>query len=118
MLRTDGPVPVRGLTAKGDATDMLVGLTLAADHYITKPFSPRELVARGKAVLRRSALARACDGDTLRLQDLSINPKTRQGEVRGRGLDLTAREFDLLWFLAKHSGQVFTREQLLYFTPL
>jgi DNA-binding response OmpR family regulator len=80
---------------------------------VTKPFSPRELVARVKAVLRRSAAAPAHESDTLRFQELSISPATRQVRARGREIELTAKEFDLLLFLAQHPRQVFTRDQLL-----
>ena len=113
VLRTQGQVPIIMLTAKGEEMDKLVGLSVGADDYMTKPFSPRELVARVKAVLRRSALPPMSQGDAVRFQDLYINPKTRQVKARGEEADLTAKEFDLLWFLAQHPQQVFNREQLL-----
>jgi two-component system response regulator ResD len=113
QLRTQGAVPIIMLTAKGEETDKLVGLSLGADDYMTKPFSPKELVARVKAVLRRSAFPIGYEGKTLRFHNLSINPRTRQVKVSGRDVDLTAKEFDLLWFLAQRPQQVFSREQLL-----
>ena len=112
-LRTQGSVPIIMLTAKGEETDKIVGLSVGADDYLTKPFSPRELVARVKAVLRRSAFPREYEGDALRFEDLYINPKTRQVKSGGEEIELTAKEFDLLWFLAQHPRQVFSREQLL-----
>ena len=113
LLRSQGSVPIIMLTAKGDEMDRLVGLNLGADDYIAKPFSPRELVARVKAVLRRSASIPGIDEDSLRIDGLYINPRTRQVSVGGHDVDLTAKEFDLLHFLAMHPRQVFSREQLL-----
>ncbi len=113
MLRAKGAVPIIMLTAKGEETDKLVGLNLGADDYMTKPFSPRELVARVKAVLRRSAMPPVDSGDMLRYPDLSIDPRARQVVANGRDVELTAKEFDLLMFLAQYPGRVFTREQLL-----
>jgi DNA-binding response OmpR family regulator len=112
-LRTHVQTPVIMLTARGDEVDKLVGLGIGADDYITKPFSPRELAARVKAVLRRTVLASGADNQSLRFGDLRINGVTRSVED-GRGqLQLTAREFDLLLFLASHPGYVFSREKLL-----
>ena len=113
LLRAEDQVPIIMLTAKGEETDKLVGLSLGADDYVTKPFSPRELVARVKNVLRRSASPRIHDGDSLRFQDLVINPKTRQVRAHGVDVELTAKEFDLLVFLAQRPRQVFSREQIL-----
>ena len=113
LLRAQDSVPIIMLTAKGEETDKLVGLSLGADDYITKPFSPRELVARVKTVLRRSAMSRTYEGDALRFQDFHISPKTRQVRVRGVDVELTAKEFDLLLYLAQHPRQVFSREQIL-----
>jgi DNA-binding response OmpR family regulator len=114
-LRKETEVPIIMLTARGEETDRIVGLEIGADDYIVKPFSPRELVARIKAVLRRTASdphARQ-DSDELRFPGLAINPRTRQVEVDGQSVSLTAREFDLMFFLASHPGQVFTRDQLM-----
>lgn len=115
-LRAESAVPIIMLTAKGEETDKIVGLTLGADDYLAKPFSPRELVARVQAVLRRAGAAPAeprAGRDALRFPGLSIDLRTRAVEVRGRRIDLTPREFDLLSFLAGNAGQVFTRDQLL-----
>jgi len=114
-LRREGNVPIVMLTARGEETDRIVGLELGADDYVVKPFSPRELVARIKAVLRRATGDGAKDemGDALRFPGLLINPRTRVVEVNGVAATLTAKEFDLLYFLASHAGQVFTREQLM-----
>ncbi len=112
-IRATSTTPIVMLTARGDEVDKLVGLQIGADDYITKPFSPRELAARIKAVLRRSGWQSNLDGDALRFGELRINARTRKvSDARGE-LQLTAREFDLLHFLALHPGQVFTREQLL-----
>ena len=112
-IRAMRDVPVIMLTAKGEETDKLIGLGVGADDYIVKPFSPREVVARVQAVLRRSRGRAPEIGDVLYLDDLRINPQRRTVERSGRMIELTAREFDLLHFLAAHLGQVFTREQLL-----
>jgi two-component system response regulator ResD len=114
-IRSELPVPVIMLTAKGEETDRVVGLEMGADDYVAKPFSPREVVARAKAVLRRasSASGNGGTGASLTLGDVTINPHTRHADVAGQPVELTPKEFDLLWFLASHSGQVFTRSQLL-----
>jgi DNA-binding response OmpR family regulator len=111
-LRERRNIPIIMLSAKAEETDKLVGLGVGADDYVVKPFSPRELVARVQAVLRRSAQHLPTD-DVIRVGDLRINTKTRSAERRGEVLNLTAREFDLLTFLAKSPGQVFSREQIL-----
>ena len=114
-LRRDSDVQIIILTAKGEEMDRIVGLELGADDYVVKPFSPRELLARIKAVLRRgSARSQPAVGrDALRFGELRINPKTRVVEVRDQRIALTAKEFDLLYFLASSPGQVFTRDQLM-----
>ncbi len=114
-LRTLSAVPVIMLTAKGEETDRIVGLELGADDYITKPFSPRELVARVKAVLRRATTGSMLEtGErTLVRGELRIDPRARSVLVADKDVELTSKEFDLLWFLASHPGQVFTRTQLL-----
>lgn len=117
QLRGGGALPIIMLTARGDETDRVVGLELGADDYVTKPFSPRELVARVKAVLRRSQAAAAATRDAATAPvvagPLRIDPAAHSVTMAGKSLALTAREFDLLLFLARHPGQVFTREQLL-----
>ncbi len=115
QLRGESTVPIIMLTAKGEDGDKILGLGLGADDYLTKPFSPGELIARVKAVLRRSQAASAppLAGDVVRCGSLRINPRARAVERDGEALHLTAKEFDLLYFLARNAGQVFTREQLL-----
>lgn len=114
-MRASSAVPVIMLTAKGEETDRIVGLELGADDYITKPFSPRELVARVKAVLRRATTGTMLDTceRTLVRGELRIDPRARTVTVGDKQVELTSKEFDLLWFLASHPGQVFTRAQLL-----
>ena len=111
-LRERERVSVILLTAKGEHTDRIIGLRLGADDYVVKPFSPAELVARVDAVLRRADDGRDTEV-ALRFSDLEIDPATRTVVVGGRQADLTAREFDLLLFLARHPGQVFSRDQLM-----
>ncbi len=114
QIRSRSSVPVIILTAKGEETDRIVGLETGADDYIAKPFSPREVVARVKAVLRRAGRAAApASGDSIRFDQLLINPRTREVHVDRRKVELTAKEFDLLWFLASNPSDVFTRAQLL-----
>jgi DNA-binding response OmpR family regulator len=115
-LRAEVDVPIIMLTALGEETDRVVGLELGADDYVTKPFSPREVTARVKAILRRAragAAAKPEDAAPLVAGDISIDPRTRDVVARGLPLTLTALEFDLLSFLARHPREVFTREQLL-----
>jgi DNA-binding response OmpR family regulator len=111
-IRRTSEVPVIMLTARGDEADRIVGLELGADDYVTKPFSPRELVARVRTVLRRSA-ARPGSSDRLVFDGLVVDAGTREVRRDGVELRLTAREFDLLWFLASHPRQVFSRDQLM-----
>jgi len=107
-------VPVIMLTARGQEVDRIYGLELGADDYVTKPFSPAELASRVKAVLRRAGPGGdEGGGRPLHYSDLRIDAKTRLVTVRGQTVDLTATEFDLLWFIANHPRQVFTRDQLL-----
>ncbi len=114
QLRKDSQVPIIMLTARGEESDRIVGLELGADDYMVKPFSPRELVARVKAVLRRAAATpKAASGGILRFGSLVINPQTRETADAARQINLTAKEFDLLHFLACHPSQVFTRAQLM-----
>jgi len=114
-LRAGSQVPIIVVTAKGDETDRIVGLELGADDYVSKPFSPRELVARVRAVLRRSkpALVGATSGVALRVGPIEVDPAGRSATVEKQPVELTAKEFDLLWFLARNAGQVFSRTQLL-----
>ena len=110
-LRRDADVPIIMLTARDDETDKLVGLELGADDYVTKPFSPRELVARVRAVLRRRDRVGA--DDQLRVGALMLDVPRMRLEVAGRSVELTATEFALLAAMARQPGRVFTRAQLL-----
>jgi two-component system response regulator ResD len=113
MIRERSSVPVIMLTDRGEEADRIVGLETGADDYIAKPFSPREVVARVKAVLRRASPAAPSSSQSLRFDGLLIDPRTRDVRVDGQRVELTAKEFDLLWFLASHPGDAFTRAQLL-----
>jgi DNA-binding response OmpR family regulator len=113
QVRSRGVTPIIMLTARGEETDKVLGLGLGADDYVTKPFSPRELAARVQAVLRRAKSLPTNDAESLRFGSLRLNGRTRVLDREGMELRLTAREFDLLIFLARHAGQVFTREQLM-----
>ncbi len=112
-VREQAQTPIIMLTARGEEVDKLVGLGLGADDYVTKPFSPRELAARVAAVLRRAGPRIPGAGEALRFSDLRINPTGRTVDDRRGEVQLTAREFDLLLHLARHPGQVFTRDQLM-----
>ncbi len=106
------PVAILMLTARDEDIDKILGLELGADDYLTKPFNPRELVARVKAILRRERKSAA--GETpISLGDLVMDPSRREARLATRTLDLRTQEFDLLLTLAKQPGRVFTREQLL-----
>jgi len=115
-LRKEHQTPIIMLTARGDDVDRILGLEMGADDYVPKPFNPRELTARVKAVLRRT---RASDGqqaqerETLRFPGLVIDQTGRVVHVGGREVQLTPKEFDLLWHLASHEERTFTRPQLL-----
>jgi len=111
-LRAETAVPIVMLTARVEESDRLLGLELGADDYITKPFSPRELVARVKAVLRRTDQGGGT-GTVLRLADLTLDTARLSVSRGGGAIDLTPTEFQLLATLARHPGRVFTRAQLL-----
>jgi two-component system alkaline phosphatase synthesis response regulator PhoP len=112
-MRRDSNVPIIMLTARVDETDRLIGLELGADDYVTKPFSPRELVARVRAVLRRTGGEREVAPAPIVAGDVSINMERRRVTVSGQDVELTPTEFDLLAVLARHPGRVFTRLELL-----
>lgn len=114
-LRAEGETPIIMLTARRSEADRILGLEMGADDYVVKPFSPQELVSRVRAVLRRthgspgsSHVERA-----LEFAEIHIDPITRLVQLRGAEIVLTAKEFDLLWFMANHPRQVFNRDQLL-----
>ena len=112
ILRADSAVPIVVLTARGDETDRIIGLEIGADDYVVKPFSPKELVARVRAVLRR-AEARPTSSEHLAVGDLEIDVARRRVVAAGRVADLTPTEFELLATLAREPGRVWTRSQLL-----
>lgn len=112
-LRRESDVYVIMLTAKTEETDKIVGLSVGADDYVTKPFSPRELVARIKAALRRIQSGGTTDRGVLSFRHVRIDTRSRQVWVDDREIELTAIEFDLLKTLAEHRGMVLNREQLL-----
>lgn len=116
-VRKMSKVPIIMLTAKGETFDKVLGLELGADDYIVKPFDPKELVARVKAVLRRyeagNSKEEKDDGDVLRYPDLEINLSNYTVTYHGKSVDFPPKEFELLYFLASNPKRVFTREQLL-----
>jgi len=113
-LRDRSDVPIIMLTARREEADRIAGLEMGADDYVVKPFSPQELVSRVRAVLRRTRPGpESQDDQALVFQNLQINPLTRIVSLDGGELSLTAREFDLLWLLASHPRQVYTRVKLL-----
>ncbi|MCF2528751.1 response regulator transcription factor [Yinghuangia soli] len=120
-LRRRGPVPVVMLTALGEESDRVLGLEIGADDYVTKPFSPRELVLRVRSVLRRTGAAAAAAAastggpvELLRHAGIEVDVAAHRVTRDGRELALTAREFDLLCFLLRHPGRVFSREELMH----
>jgi len=112
-LRKTSTVPIIMLTARAGETDRVVGLELGADDYVTKPFSMRELMARVKTILRRSTPTDVSVIEVIRAGDLTIDSERYEVTVRGKRIDLSPKEFDLLRYLAGHPGQVFTRQILL-----
>ena len=114
QLRRESNVYVILLTAKTEETDKIIGLSVGADDYVTKPFSPRELTARVKAALRRlNAKDLGMEKDTLAFRTIRIHPGSRKVWIKDQEVDLTAMEFDLLSVLASYQGLVLSREQLL-----
>jgi DNA-binding response OmpR family regulator len=112
-IRARHETPIIMLTARTDELDKLLGLGLGADDYVTKPFSPRELAARVRAVLRRAGHTSVASSEALRFADLQIDRRRRTVEGNHGAINLTSREFDLFFYLAAHAGQVFSREQLM-----
>ncbi len=111
-IRSRSDLPVIMLTARGEEADRIVGLELGADDYVTKPFSPRELAARVRTVLRRTGPAETRE-ERLSFDGLELDAGAREVHRNGKTLRLTAKEFDLLWFLASHPRRVFSRDQLM-----
>jgi len=112
LVRKESNVPIIILTARGEESDKLVGLELGADDYVVKPFSPKELVARVRAVLRRAEAA-AAPADVVRAGDLTLDMPRMRLTIADRPVELTATEFQLLTALARRPGRIFTRAQLL-----
>ncbi len=113
-IRDRADVPVILLTSRREESDRIAGLELGADDYVVKPFSPQELVSRVRAVLRRTqAKSDSSPQGSIQVGDLNINPQTREVSINGNEVILTAKEFDLLYHLAIHPRQVFSRNQLL-----
>lgn len=106
-------VPIIMLTARGEEADVVLGLEVGADDYVTKPFSPRILNARVRAVIRRAAAEPTDESSVLRIQELSIDPGRRKTTVRGEEVDLSFTEFQILLFLSRRPGWVFTRSQIV-----
>lgn len=112
-LKAQGDVPIMLLTARGDEIDRVFGFEIGADDYIVKPFSPRELVGRVKAVLRRGGTQQMAKSALLHFGDYTLDFSSRTLLRQGASIPLTSRDFDLLFYLASHPNQVFTHEQLL-----
>jgi DNA-binding response OmpR family regulator len=114
-IHAQRPTPVIMLTAKGEEIDRVVGLELGADDYVTKPFSPREVVARVRTVLRRAAVSPPGEAKSKQLVfgTLHLNGNRREARLGGRSLHLTPKEFELLYFLASNAGSVYSRGQLI-----
>jgi len=113
ILRKEMTLPILMLTAKVDETDKIVGLEIGADDYMTKPFSMRELLARIRAMLRRSKLFLRSDETSIKIGELVIDIARHRAVLSGKTLELSPKEFDLLVFLARNKGLVFSREHLL-----
>lgn len=105
--------PIMMLTFRGEEIDKILGLEIGADDYVTKPFSIREVCARAKALLRRAGNAEGPKQQSREVKGVSIDPLTREVKLKGKLIDLTSTEFDLLFFLAKSPGRAYSREQLL-----
>ena len=109
----NNPVAIIMLTARDEDIDKILGLEFGADDYLTKPFNPRELVARIKAILRRAERLEQPDATPITMADLTVDPIRREASVAGQTLELRTQEFEVLFTLASQPGRVFTREQLL-----
>lgn len=116
LRERNNTVPVIMLTALSDLSDKIVGLDNGADDYMTKPFSPQELISRINSILRRAELFAVTEADEQPVQigDIRIVPGQREVSVQGRAVELTPKEYDLLMFMCKHRGKILSRQQLLY----
>ena len=114
LRASNNQVPVIMLTAKDEDIDKILGLELGADDYLTKPFNPRELIARIKAVLRRNNLKKQTEEEVIKVGDISINIQRREVTANGKLIFLRTQEFELLRVLAEEPGRVYSRDQLLY----
>jgi DNA-binding response OmpR family regulator len=112
QLRQKTAVPVLMLTARGSELDRILGLELGADDYLPKPFNPRELVARLRAILRRTTTGAAASGKPIRLADVELHPESRSVTCGGKGVTLTGAEFDLLHEFLRNPGKIISREDL------
>jgi len=112
-LRKETSAPIIVVSARGDEVDKIVGLEIGADDYLSKPFSPREFIARMRAVLRRSRVEPPSLAKVRQIGEVNVNADRREVFVAGRAVRLKPREFDLLWLFARHEGHVFTRDQLI-----
>ena len=115
-LKTDSKtrsISIIMVTAKGEESDIVLGLGIGADDYVLKPFRPRELIARVKSVLRRGGLKEEANQEIITIDGLVIDCHRHEVRLEGKKINLTAMEFKLLYFLASHPGRVFTREQIL-----
>jgi len=112
-IRKEKDTPIIMLTAKGEDIDKIIGLELGADDYVTKPFNPRELLARAKAIMRRRQVVREENPQVIEYPGIMVNNFTRLARINGQDLDLTVKEFDLLWLMVNNPGLVFSREQLI-----
>lgn len=117
-IRRESNVPIIMLTARVEESDKLIGLELGADDYMTKPFSPRELVARARAVLRRSQMEPVQSHTKYTFGNVTLDISSRECKVKGEAVSLTPTEFDILAYLVKHPNQVFSRSKLLEATDL
>ncbi|MFD1067420.1 response regulator transcription factor [Oceanobacillus locisalsi] len=113
LRKNDMDTPILMLTAKDEEIDKILGLELGADDYLTKPFSPKEVVARVKAIIRRSQRPEGDYFQSLRIKDLTIYPERYEAEIKEELITFTRKEFELLYYLAKHKGKVISRDQLL-----
>lgn len=114
QIRSRSQTPIIMLTARTDDLDRILGLEMGADDYVSKPFNPRELVARVRAVLRRVRASQSVESQSvLRFPNLEVNRRRRAALVADTEVPLTPKEFDLLWLMASHPGRTFTREELL-----